>query len=238
MYLDAGLRLFKLGEHAWVELADFSLQGPRRANAAPGRESRRTRGPVVRDPAAAQHVAERLPELQRVSDAWLAHHRTGEKGFSLGAFDPKYIRRQPVALALKDGQIAAFTTLLGTTRKADASVDLMRHLPDAPRAPWTIYSPAPCCTSATRGTRASGSAWRRCRAWRSIRWRHSWHRWGRLLFNHGEYFYNFQGLRSFKEKFDPVWEPRYLATGGALPLMTLADIALLISGGLRAAVSK
>ncbi|MGH8517758.1 MAG: phosphatidylglycerol lysyltransferase domain-containing protein, partial [Panacagrimonas sp.] len=32
LYLDAGLRLFKLGEHASVCLADFSLKGSHRAN--------------------------------------------------------------------------------------------------------------------------------------------------------------------------------------------------------------
>jgi phosphatidylglycerol lysyltransferase len=66
-----------------------------------------------------------------------------------------------------------------------------------------------------------------------------WHRLGRLVFAHGEYFYNFQGLRAFKEKFDPVWEPRYLASpGGVAPLLVLADVAILISGGFRAAISR
>jgi lysylphosphatidylglycerol synthetase-like protein (DUF2156 family) len=37
-----------------------------------------------------------------------------------------------------------------------------------------------------------------------------------LLFRHGEHFYNFQGLRAFKDKFDPIWEPRYLASLGGL----------------------
>lgn len=38
-----------------------------------------------------------------------------------------------------------------------------------------------------------------------------WHKVGSFLFQHGEHFYNFQGLRGFKDKFDPVWHPRYLA---------------------------
>ena len=38
-----------------------------------------------------------------------------------------------------------------------------------------------------------------------------WNRLGALLFRHGEHFYNLRGLREFKEKFDPEWEPRYLA---------------------------
>ncbi len=56
----------------------------------------------------------------------------------------------------------------------------------------------------------------------------------RFVYEHGEAFYNFQGLRAFKEKFDPVWEPRYLAYPGGLALpRVLADVSALIAGGYR-----
>jgi phosphatidylglycerol lysyltransferase len=237
IYLDAGLRLFKLGEHAYVELADFSLQGPRRATLRQG-VNRAEREGLSFEVIAQDQVAARLPQLEQVSNAWLAHNRTGEKGFSLGAYDPHYISRQPVALALKDGTIVAFASLLGTARKADASVDLMRQLPDAPKSAMDYLLTRTMLHFREAGYARFGLGMAPLSGMAAHPLASSWHRWGRRLFNYGEYFYNFQGLRSFKEKFDPVWEPRYLATGGALPLMTLADIALLISGGLRAAVSK
>jgi phosphatidylglycerol lysyltransferase len=66
-----------------------------------------------------------------------------------------------------------------------------------------------------------------------------WHRLGGLVFRRGERFYNFRGLRAFKEKFDPVWEPRYLCTEGGLdPWVVLADVAALQSGGLRGVIGK
>jgi phosphatidylglycerol lysyltransferase len=66
-----------------------------------------------------------------------------------------------------------------------------------------------------------------------------WNRAGAWIFRHGEHFYNFQGLRRYKEKFDPVWEPRYLACPGGLALpRVLADIAALIAGGLRGVVGR
>jgi phosphatidylglycerol lysyltransferase len=55
---------------------------------------------------------------------------------------------------------------------------------------------------------------------------------GRLLFERGEEIYNFRGVRRFKDKYDPVWRPRYLAAPQkwALPML-LADVGLLSSGG-------
>jgi len=66
-----------------------------------------------------------------------------------------------------------------------------------------------------------------------------WHRIGAFLFRHGEHFYNFEGLRAYKEKFDPVWSPKYLAAPGGLALpRILLDIAALTSGGAKEVVLK
>jgi phosphatidylglycerol lysyltransferase len=61
-----------------------------------------------------------------------------------------------------------------------------------------------------------------------------WNRLGSFVYAHGEAMYNFQGLRAYKEKFHPVWEPRYLAYPGGLKLARiLADVSALVSGGYR-----
>ena len=66
-----------------------------------------------------------------------------------------------------------------------------------------------------------------------------WNRLGSFLYSHGEKFYNFQGLRAYKDKFHPSWESRYLAYPGGLRLpRTLADVAALIAGGYRRILSK
>jgi phosphatidylglycerol lysyltransferase len=55
-----------------------------------------------------------------------------------------------------------------------------------------------------------------------------------VFYQHGGAFYNFQGLRAFKDKFDPEWEPRYLVYPGGLKLArVLADVAALVAGGYR-----
>ena len=53
-----------------------------------------------------------------------------------------------------------------------------------------------------------------------------WHRIGTVIFRHGEHFYNFEGLRAFKEKFRPEWKPKYLATPRGVGLQAvLLDIS-------------
>ena len=47
------------------------------------------------------------------------------------------------------------------------------------------------------------------------------------------------GVRAFKEKFDPDWQPRYLAVAGqGLPVLSLIDVTLLIGGGLKGLMRK
>ena len=66
-----------------------------------------------------------------------------------------------------------------------------------------------------------------------------WNRLGSFVFRYGENFYNFQGLRQYKEKFDPVWQPKYLASPGGIALpQVFAGLAGLISGGIKGVVSK
>jgi phosphatidylglycerol lysyltransferase len=212
LYLDCGLHALKLGEHAHVTLPDFNLKGAKRANLRSG-VNRGEREGLSFDVVAPGDVLPLLPALREISDAWLAAQSGREKGFSVGRFDANYLQRLPLAIVRREGRVIAFANLLATDVKDEASVDLMRYLPDAP--PGTM----------------AGMAERR----RAPRWQ----RLGRLLFDYGDRFYNFRGLHSFKDKFEPVWEARYLASpGGLAPVFVLADVAALIGGGVKGAVTK
>ncbi|MGI9516754.1 MAG: phosphatidylglycerol lysyltransferase domain-containing protein, partial [Pirellulaceae bacterium] len=58
-----------------------------------------------------------------------------------------------------------------------------------------------------------------------------------LAFRHGRHFYSYQGLRNYKERFNPVWRPVYVAWPSERPLATvLSDIATAI--GTRAPAPK
>ena len=51
--------------------------------------------------------------------------------------------------------------------------------------------------------------------------------------------YHFEGLRSFKEKFQPEWTPNYIACQGGLGVArAFMDANMLISGGFAGLVQK
>ncbi|MCC6710108.1 MAG: bifunctional lysylphosphatidylglycerol flippase/synthetase MprF [Gammaproteobacteria bacterium] len=238
IYLDAGLRVYKLGEEAHVPLAEFSLKGPRRANLRHG-VNRAEREGLTFEVIPCEQVPHWLPALRVVSDAWLNEHDTQEKGFSLGAFDEAYLARQSVAVVKRGEQLVAFASLLHSPQNSEATLDLMRHLPDAPNGTMDFLFVRLLLHFQAQGFERFGLGMAPMSGMIAHPLATRWHRLGRLVFEHGERFYNFRGLRSFKDKFEPVWEPRYLAApGGIAPLLALTDTAALISGGLRGIISK
>ncbi len=238
LYLDAGLQLYKLGEHAYVSLPDFSLKGKKRSSLRHA-VNRAERDGLTFEIIPAKNVPAILDEIKSISDSWLAEHRTGEKGFSLGGFDPAYVLRQPVALVSKSGQAIAFATTETTECRIEASVDLMRHLPDTPPGTMDFLFAKLLFHFQEQGYQRFGLGMAPLSGMTEHVLAPMWHRMGRLLFAHGEYFYNFKGLRAFKEKFDPQWEPRYLASPGGLgPLFVLTDITALISGSFKRVITK
>ena len=238
IYIDAGLSLFKLGEDAFVPLKDFSLKGSSRAGLRHG-VSRAEREGLSFSVIPLDEVRAALPELRRISNAWLAEHNTAEKGFSLGAFDDDYIARQPVAVIHHGADMVAFATLMTTHTRVEASIDLMRQVPGAPKSTMDLLFAKLILHFQAEGYQRFGLGMAPLSGMANHPLAPNWHRLGRLLYAHGEHFYNFQGLRAFKEKFAPVWEPRYLAApGGVAPLIVLTDITALISGGFKGVIAK
>ena len=59
------------------------------------------------------------------------------------------------------------------------------------------------------------------------------------MFRHGEHFYNFEGLRRYKAKFRPVWEPSISSRPGGIALpRILLDVSALIAGGIKELFAK
>ncbi len=232
-YLDLGMQILKIGEVARVDLKAFSLEGPKR------KDWRHAKARIGRDgyqfeviPAGT--ASPDMKNLRAISDAWLDGKNSREKGFSLGWFTPEYLGYFDLAVLrhTETGLITAFANLMKTGDKSEISIDIMRYDPKGPGAAmdglfaellmwakdqgfeWFSLGAAPLSGLETR------------------RLAPTWHRVGSFLYENGEQFYQFEGLRNFKEKFDPDWSPEYLATSSRLDAArVLYEVSQLISRG-------
>jgi phosphatidylglycerol lysyltransferase len=230
-YADVGLAFVKLGEEARVDLTHFSLDGSH------GAKFRQVTRRLAKDGGSfrvipAGEVRDVMGELRAVSDDWLTQKTGAEKGFSVGGFDPGYIERFPVAVVEHEHRIVAFATVWPGACGHELSIDLMRYHRAAPASAmealivhllvwgreqgyrWFALGMAPLS-----GVERSPVAPLRARA-------------GIFLYEHGDSLFHFQGLRAYKEKFNPIWEPHYLVYPGGLKLPRIAaDVSALVAGG-------
>jgi phosphatidylglycerol lysyltransferase len=238
VYVDAGLALSKLGEEARVPLQTFSLDGSARAELRQAHRRAGRDGLVLRI-APAQDVPALMPELRRISADWLQSKSAAEKGFSLGRFSDAYLRFFPVALVEHQGAVVAFANLWQSDTREELSVDLMRHASAAPKGVMDFLFIELMLWGKSQGYRWFNLGMAPLAGLEQHRLAPAWHKVGRFVYRHGEDFYNFEGLRQYKDKFLPEWRPRYLAAPGGLALpRVLLDVTTLISGGVGETLHK
>lgn len=139
----------------------------------------------------------------------------------------------------KEGIVVAFANLWESAGKNELSIDLMRSAGQAPAGVMDYL----LCAIMLWGKQEGYAHFNLGMAPLSGLSGHSlgpmWGRFGNFLYTHAETYYNFKGLRKYKEKFDPRWEPRFLVSPGGFALPSiLADVASLISGGLKGVIEK
>ena len=237
LYVDLGLNLSKLGEEARVPLESFSLEGAARADLRQA-QRRASRDGATFEMVPRGAVAAILPELRAVSDTWLAAKNTAEKRFSLGFFDERYVARFDIGVVRHQGAVVAFGNLWrgGTT---ELSVDLMRYTDAAPKGVVDYMLIESMLWGRAQGFRWFNLGMAPLSGLEEHALAPTWHKLGRIVQRYGETFYNFEGLRKFKEKFNPVWRPRYLAAPDGLAMAgALLDVTALISGGVRNVLRK
>ena len=147
-----------------------------------------------------------------------------------------------VLRAPDSGRIVAFANLL-RGGAVECSADLMRHDPGAPGFVMDALFAEVLLWAAAQGFRwfnlgAAPFSGSETRALAS-----PWQRLGGFVYEHGDEIYHFEGLRAFKDKFQPVWTPNYIACdrglGGGLGVArAFMDANLLISGGVAGLMRK
>jgi phosphatidylglycerol lysyltransferase len=226
-YLDAGLHLMKLGEEAWIDLDGFRMEGASRSNLRYALK-RGPRDGLTFTIIPESEAAAAIPVLQDISDGWLRSRGAKEKGFSVAGFEPRYVASQSVALVSQDGRPVGFATFMTTGLRTEATVGVMRHLPDASAYAMEFLFTQLALELKRSGFRRLSLGVAPLAGLASTPLSSAWHRVGGLVWRHGNKLYDFQGLRRFKNKFSPVWEPRYLAASGTVgQFVALADVVAL-----------
>jgi phosphatidylglycerol lysyltransferase len=238
MYPDAGFSLMKIGEEAHVKLSGFSLEGGGKKGLRSSRNKIDKLGYrfCILMP---DQVESRMAELKAVSDAWMKDKKARELGFSLGFFKPDYLKLRPVAVVEKDGRIEAFANIWLSDDKCEITVDLMRFNPDMPGGIMDFLFIEIMLWGKNNGYEWFNLGMAPLSGLEGRPMAPFWFKLGSFVFKYGEHFYNFQGLRQYKEKFDPIWTPRYLASPGGFTLpRILANLATLISGGIKGIILR
>jgi phosphatidylglycerol lysyltransferase len=238
IYLDLGLTFIKLGEEGRVSLPDFSLEGHARRDLRHAYNKMTKQGLTfsVIGPAQVETV---LVEMKRVSDAWLENKNTREKKFSLGSFEPEYIRKMPAAIITQQNKIIAFANIWQGANKEELSADLMRYMPDGPEGIMDYLFTELLLWGKSEGYKWFNFGMAPFSGLEDRQLAPLWSQAGAFLFRHGEHFYNFQGLHEYKDKFAPVWQPKYIACPRGLMLpRILTNVAAIVSGGIKGVVTK
>ena len=229
--VELGFSIQKVGESAAVPLETFSIDGRKRGNLRRAWRKAGEEGATfeIVEGAAVEAL---LPQLQAISDGWLAHHAGGEKGFSMGGFWPAYVAEFPIAVVRQDGEPVAFATLWTTATRSAFSMDLMRYSDAAPKNIMDFLFVELIAWGQAQGYQACEFGMAPLAGLDDRPLAPIMSRVGNLLFERGEEIYNFQGVRRYKDKYDPLWQPRYLAAPHkwTIPLL-MADVGLLSSGG-------
>lgn len=235
-YMDIGLTALKLGEEALINLSTFDLESKGK------KDLRYTWNRCNRDGLSLKiydRGAVPFDQLKAISDAWLVKKPGRERGFSLGRFNEDYLQHFRVATVELEGRVVAFVNLLETNQKNLVSIDLMRVHPDAPKLTMEYLMIALIINLKEQGIERFSLGLAPLSGLKPRKGAPLAHRLGSLVFRRGNQFYNFQGLRRFKEKFQPEWEPRYMAVPAGLdPLIALTDTAALIAGSLTGLVKR
>jgi len=229
IYLDQGLTILKLGEEARVPLESFELSGGKHRklrqaiNHCQQAECEFSIFPPDQVPAL-------LPELKQISADWLQSKGAKEKGFSLGYFDETYLKQFPIAVVRQQGTIIAFTNILEGAGKEELSADLMRYHQTSPPGVMEYLFVELMLWGKAEGYEWFNFGMAPLSGIEDRRLAPVWNRTANLIFRYGDHFYRFEGLRNYKQKFDPVWTPKYLAAPGGLALpQILRDVVALIS---------
>jgi phosphatidylglycerol lysyltransferase len=227
LYESQGFKLQKIGEEAILDLAAFeTVKNNKYFRQIRNRFTKLEFSVGVVQP---PHSTELIKNLRDISDDWLQRPGRDERGFMLGYFDEAYMQLCPLTLLYDaDHHVQGFMNFVPTYTNATANYDLLRCASEAPgnandflmlgaiehlRIEGIQTFNLGLCPLAGVDAPESEETTMVDQALR-------------FVYANGDRFYSFSGLRRFKAKYEPKWEPRYIAYSGGVRNFTRILTAL------------
>lgn len=221
LYASRGLKALKIGEEAVVPVQQFSLSGNamKHLRATMNRFAREGYHATLLEPPHDRAVLERLREI---SEAWLARGNRRERTFTLGYFDESLVRDSVIMAAFApDGTIVGFADIVPSYRSGEGNFDMLRYLAE-PKDVADFLHVSLIQYFRDRGLTSMSLGLAPFSGLELAQMDSTAVRAMRLLYRYGTMLFRYQGLREYKEKFHPVWEPRYLVYTTELQLPGIA----------------
>ena len=221
-YRKIGFRRLKIGDEAVVELSEAYLREHllKKFHHITSRLEKKRIHTIYYPPPVPDDI---LHGVREVSDEWLMIQGRRERGFTLGLFDPDYIRSTPVfTVADESERIQAFANIIPSYRKGETTIDLMRRREHAQSGIMDFLFVKLLLLSAEQGFERFTMGMAPMAGFREREEATAEERAIHTFFQHLNFLFSYRGLRSYKAKFATRWEPRYLIYQNPLDLPGLA----------------
>jgi phosphatidylglycerol lysyltransferase len=222
IYKNLGFRKLKIGDEAVVDLSSFSLDGKdaKKLRHAVNQMEKQGIQFVRYDPPIS---SETMAQLKLVSDGWLEIPGRRERTFTLGLFDYAYVSSTPVYAAVDStGKPLAFMNIIPSFVKGEATIDLMRHLPDAPPGIMDFLFIKLFFTKEEEGYRRFSLGMAPMAGFQEHEEASAEERAVHYFMQQLNFLFSYQGLLHYKAKFATIWEPRYTIYRNVLNLPRVA----------------
>lgn len=205
-YCDQGYKFLKIGQEAFVDLSQFTLTGKKNKS---WRHVKNNFEKFQFTFEVSEPTDEFIHQLKEVSDSWLGSRQ--ELRFSLGFFDEDYLKKSKIACIRNGEQILAFANLQYFYDETTISVDLMRFSKDAPPGVMDmvfleliLWAKENGYSYFYLGMAPLSDVGKKRHSATKEKLMH-------FVYNLQNTFYNFKGLRNYKNKFKPQWQNKYIA---------------------------
>ena len=230
LYEKLGLNVLKIGEDGVVNLETFIADTVRKKTFKGPLKKLEKEGYIL-EKFIPPHTDAMLDEIQAVSNEWLSLPGRKERTFTLGTFDRNTLNFDNIfAMKNSEGKIIAFVNQIRDYTPNEATIDMMRHKSEVPSGAmdflfgklllmlhqegFKFFSLSLAALSGV-GDEPGASIEEKA---------------VHLVYEHLNRFFSYKGLRAYKDKFDPVWQDRFLIhEGGPAGLIktTLALVAVM-----------